>query len=53
VLQGLIDLTRAQQEAIQKADMRLVETLDPKLETTFGKKERSFGALREHIEEHG
>jgi hypothetical protein len=52
-LQSLIDLTKAQQEAIRKADLPLVESLDPKLETTFGRKERSFGALREHIQEHG
>jgi hypothetical protein len=52
-LQSLIDFTKAQQEAVQKADLRLVESLDPKLETTFGRKERAFGALREHIQEHG
>ncbi|HEU5020967.1 MAG TPA: hypothetical protein VFT60_03725 [Bryobacteraceae bacterium] len=53
VLQSLIDITKAQQEAVRRADIPLVESLDPKLETTFGKKERAFGALREHIEEHG
>jgi hypothetical protein len=53
VLQSLIDITKAQQEAVRRADIPLVESLDPKLETTFGKKERAFGALRGHIEEHG
>jgi len=52
-LQGLIDIIKAEQEAVQKADIPLVERLDPKLETTFGKKERAFGALRQHIQEHG
>ena len=27
--------------------------LDKKLETAFGEKERAFGALRQHSEEHG
>jgi hypothetical protein len=53
VLQSLIDITKAQQDAVRTANVRLVESLDHKLELTFGKKERAFGAMREHIREHG
>ncbi len=53
VLQDLIEITKAQQDAVRRGDIRQVESLDLRLETTFGKKERSFGALREHIQEHG
>jgi hypothetical protein len=52
-LQVLIDLTKMQQEAIQQNDMKRLESLDLKLENTFGVKERAFGAIRQHMQEHG
>lgn len=52
VLQRLIDLTQHQIEAVEVNDQSKLMALDKDLETTFGEKERAFGALREHTKEH-
>jgi hypothetical protein len=53
VLQELINATKAQRAAIIAADYATVKPLDPQIENLFGSKERAFGALWEHIREHG
>lgn len=52
-LQQIIDITTQQIGALKKGDQALLLALDKELEKTFGEKERSFGALRQHTEEHG
>lgn len=52
-LQALIEITKQQIEALQANDHTRLIALDKNLEKMFGKKERSFGALRQHTKEHG
>jgi hypothetical protein len=53
-LLGKIDhINRGQMKALMEADDELLMTLDKELELTFGEKERAFGALFRHREEHG
>jgi hypothetical protein len=51
-LKKVIELTQQQIEALARNDQQMLLTLDKLLELTFGEKERSFGALREHTKEH-
>jgi hypothetical protein len=46
-------LARQQLELLQSGDDKNFASLDRELEMAFGEKERSFGALRAHREEHG
>jgi hypothetical protein len=52
-LQKIIDLTKQQITAIHDDDQTRLLALDKNLETAFGEKERSFGALHQHTKEHG
>lgn len=53
VLQQIIDITKRQIDALHDGDQARLLALDKRLETTFGEKERAFGALRQHTKEHG
>jgi len=46
-------LTQDQIECLKTGDTARLMALDKKLEMMFGQKERSFGALRQHVAEHG
>ena len=52
-LQDLIEVTKLQQNAIREGNFAEVQKLDKQLEELFGAKERSFGAMWQHISEHG
>jgi len=49
-LQAII---QAQLKALQTGDHTALDKLDRELEKAVGHKERSFGALWEHVREHG
>jgi hypothetical protein len=52
-LNALIELNASQIEALEKADHSKLFSLDKELELSFGRKERAFGALRQHKRDHG
>ena len=52
VLKRLAELTQSQLEAFQEDNHELFMHLDKELELTVGHKERTIGALRQHISEH-
>jgi hypothetical protein len=53
VLGKLNHLTAEQIDCLKANDEKRLMELDKNLETAFGEKERAFGALRQHTEEHG
>lgn len=53
VLAQLVELTRRQLLAFQSDERGLFMQLDKELENTVGRKERTIGALREHVKTHG
>jgi hypothetical protein len=52
VLEALTALTTQQLDAFQKHEQSRFVKLDKELENTVGLKERSIGALRQHLREH-
>ena len=46
------DLTYRQMKCLQDGNTARAYQLDRQLDITFGEKERAFGALKEHAEEH-
>jgi hypothetical protein len=52
-LERVVILTRQQIDALKAGDQNRLLSLDKDLELTFGEKERTFGALRQHRTEHG
>ena len=52
VLAELTRLTTVQREAFQAGNDAEFHRLDYELEQTMGQKERSIGALRQHLREH-
>ena len=52
VLNLLTELTKAQLDAFRSHNEAELMRLDKELELAFGRKERSFGALREHERQH-
>jgi hypothetical protein len=52
-LDELIDITKMQREAVRDGRLAEVQKLDTRLEASFGAKERAFGAMWQHIKEHG
>jgi hypothetical protein len=52
-LQRLIELARAEKEAIALRAENMIMELDKQIEQTIGEKERSMGALNSHRQEHG
>ena len=52
VLQKIRTCTQTQIEAVQERDQGKLMAADKQLEMLVGEKERTFGALRQHIEEH-
>lgn len=52
VLEKLVRLTTAQLEVFQARDHTEFMRLDRELELTVGEKERTIGAVRQHIKEH-
>jgi hypothetical protein len=52
VLANLAQITTLQLELFRAGNMQDRRRLDRELELTVGKKERSIGALRQHIKEH-
>ncbi len=52
VLEQLVDLTTKQLDAFQAANQPLFMRLDRQLENTVGRKERTIGALRQHVRDH-
>ena len=53
VLEKLVRLTNAQLEVFQARNHAEFMRLDRELELTVGEKERTIGAVRQHIQEHG
>jgi hypothetical protein len=53
VLKHLVELTTGQLEAFRAGDNTVVARLDKELEHAVGRKERAFGAQREHAHKHG
>ena len=53
VLGNLAQTTTLQLELFRAGDMGNWKRLDKELELTVGEKERTIGALRQHIREHG
>jgi hypothetical protein len=52
VLEALATLTTQQLDAFQKHEQSRFMQLDKELENTVGLKERSIGALRQHVRDH-
>jgi hypothetical protein len=52
VLKALTAVTAQQLEAFQRHDQARFMQLDKELENTVGLKERTIGALRQHLREH-
>jgi hypothetical protein len=52
VLGNLAQVTTTLLELFRSKDLNAVHRLDKELELTVGEKERSLGALRQHIKEH-
>jgi hypothetical protein len=53
ILERIDGLTKEQLDAIATGDDAKLMALDKKIELTFGEKERAFGALFQHRDEHG
>lgn len=53
VLNQLVELTSAQLDAFRAKNHTVVTRLDRELEHAVGRKERAFGAQREHARQHG
>lgn len=53
ILQRVSELTTEQLDAFQSNDQARFVTLDHELETAIGEKERTIGAMRQHVREHG
>jgi len=51
-LQKLCELTAGQLNAFQANDHETLMRLDRDLENAFGEKERTMGAMRQHVNEH-
>jgi hypothetical protein len=51
-LQALSDVTKALLDAFHHGDQTLFVSLDRELEQIVGHKERTIGALRQHLKEH-
>jgi hypothetical protein len=51
-LQTLSDLTRALLDAFHSCERDRFAQLDRELEVIVGRKERTMGALRQHVKEH-
>ena len=52
ILGNLAQMTTLLLELFRSKDLNGVHQLDKQLELTIGEKERSLGALRQHIKEH-
>jgi hypothetical protein len=52
-LRRLNKITHEQMETLKANNLARVLEIDKTLESLFGEKERAFGALKQHIEEHG
>jgi hypothetical protein len=52
VLGNLAQVTTTLLELFRSKDLNAVHRLDKELELTVGEKERTLGALRQHIKEH-
>jgi hypothetical protein len=52
-LSAVTELMKRQLEALKVADHHKMFALDRELENSFGRKERAFGALRQHRKDHG
>lgn len=53
ILERIDQLNKEQMEALKKRDDERLLQLDKQLELVFGEKERAFGALFQHRDEHG
>jgi hypothetical protein len=53
ILERIDALTQEQIDAINTADDAELMALDKEIELTFGEKERAFGSLFQHRQEHG
>jgi hypothetical protein len=53
ILQQIDALTQQQLDAMRQGDDVRLMKLDKQLELVFGEKERAFGALHQHRDEHG
>jgi hypothetical protein len=52
-LMRIAELSRATADALANRNENLARELDKRVENEIGSKERAFGALRQHREEHG
>ena len=52
-LRELTEVTKLRKDAIRDGNFAELKKLDSKLEQLFGAKERSFGAMWQHTNEHG
>ena len=52
VLERIAELTKAQRQAFRDVNNAEFHRLDKELEQLIGHKERSIGALRQHVKEH-
>jgi hypothetical protein len=52
ILEKLRQITQDQLQAFRSKDEGTFMRLDKELELTLGEKERSIGALRQHVQEH-
>ena len=53
VLERIDALTQQQIDAMKSADDERLMQIDKEIELAFGEKERCFGALHQHRDEHG
>ena len=53
VLEDLFSLVHRQIEVLKNSDNKIAHSLDENIELLIGEKERAFGALRQHRDEHG
>ncbi len=53
ILERIIETNKAQIEALRNADFATLIRYDRELENLVGEKERAYGALRQHAQEHG
>ena len=53
ILARIDQLNQGQMKALNEGDDQRLLELDKQMELTFGEKERAFGALFEHRDEHG
>jgi hypothetical protein len=52
ILERIDALTQQQIDAMRNADDERLMAIDKEIELTFGEKERIFGALHQHRDEH-